>query len=84
MSETPSKTEAAIQNRWLSSLWKMAPFGMIWAIGAPLMAGGVLVFQAWILAKTLDQAIRLSVPPTELWGQMLLIALLIALRALMI
>lgn len=84
MSETPSKPEAAIQNRWLSSLWKMAPFGMIWAIGAPLMAGGVLVFQAWILAKTLDQAIRLSVPPTELWGQMLLIALLIALRALMI
>ncbi|MFV9475319.1 thiol reductant ABC exporter subunit CydD [Advenella sp. RU8] len=82
--DTPSKTEAAIQNRWLSGLWKIAPIAMMWAIGAPLVAGGVLVFQAWMLAKTLDQAIRLSVAPAELWGQMLLIALLIALRALMV
>ncbi|MBK1781380.1 thiol reductant ABC exporter subunit CydD [Advenella sp. WQ 585] len=79
--ETPSKTEAAIQSHWLFNLWKMAPLGMMWAIGAPLIAGGVLVFQAWVLAKTLDQAIRLSVAPTQLWEQMLLIGLLIALRA---
>ncbi|NLY64446.1 MAG: thiol reductant ABC exporter subunit CydD [Alcaligenaceae bacterium] len=65
-------------------LWKISPLAMMWAIGAPLIAGGVLVFQAWTLAQTLDQAIRLSVAPSELWGQMLLIASLIALRALLI
>lgn len=82
MSPDPfSTTKAAIQNRWLSGLWKLSPLAMMWAIGAPLVAGGILVFQAWMLAKTLDQAIRLSVPPANLTGQMLLIALLIALRA---
>lgn len=82
--ETPSKADAAIQSRWLLGLWKISPLAMMWAIGAPLIAGGVLVFQAWTLAQTLDQAIRLSVVPSELWGQMLLIASLIALRALLI
>lgn len=79
-----SKSEAAAQRRWLSGLWRLAPATMLWAICAPLVAGGLLVLQAWFLAHTLDQAIRLSVPPSELWGAMVSIACLIALRAVLL
>lgn len=82
--KAPSSSEAAIQRRWLSSLWRIAPAAMLWAILAPLVAGGVLVLQAWFLAQTLDQAIRLSVVPADLLGQMVLIAALIALRAILL
>lgn len=80
---TPSKSEAAAQRHWLSGLWRLAPVAMSWAIGAPLLAGALLIVQAWFLAHTLDQAIRLSVPPVQLWPDMLIIAILIALRAVL-
>lgn len=57
---------------------------MMWAIGAPLIAGLLLIMQAWYLASVLDQAIRLSVPPEQLWSGMVTIAVLIALRALLL
>lgn len=77
------RADAAVQRRWLSSLWRLAPAPMLWAMLAPLVAGGLLVVQAWVLAFTLDQAIRLAVPPNELLEQMGLIAGLIVLRALL-
>lgn len=81
---TPSKSEAAAQRRWLSGLWRIAPVAMFWAIGAPLLAGGLLIVQAWFLAYTLDQAIRLSAPPEQLWSEMVTIAVLIAIRAVLL
>lgn len=57
---------------------------MMWAIGAPLIAGGLLIMQAWYLAKVLDQAIRLSIPPDQLWPGMVTIAVLIAVRAVLL
>lgn len=81
---SPSKSEATAQRRWLSGLWRLAPASMLWAIGAPLIAGALLVLQAWFLAHTLDQAIRLSIPPAELWTGMVTIAGLIACRAILL
>lgn len=83
-STTPSTSEAATQRRWLSGLWRVAPLAMSWAIGAPLLAGGLLIVQAWFLAHTLDQAIRLSVAPNQLWSGMVIIATLIAVRAVLL
>lgn len=83
-STTPAKSEAAAQRRWLSGLWRVAPAAMMWAIGAPLIAGGLLIVQAWYLASVLDQAIRLSVPPDQLWSGMVTIAALIAVRAVLL
>lgn len=56
----------------------------MWAIGAPLIAGGLLIMQAWYLARVLDQAIRLSVPAEQLWLGMVTIAVLIAVRAVLL
>lgn len=80
----PSKSEDAAQRRWLSGLWRITPNAMMWAIGAPLIAGGLLIVQAWFLASVLDQAIRLSTPPEQLWSGMVTIAVLIILRATLI
>ena len=81
MSNTQSKSEAAVQRRWLSGVGRQAPVAMFWAVCAPLLEGGLMILQAWFLANTLDQAIRLAVPPQQLLGAMLSIAVLIVLRA---
>lgn len=81
MSITQSKAEAAAQRRWLAGVGRQAPTAMFWAVCAPLIEGVFMIVQAWFLANTLDQAIRLQVPPTELWPSMLIIAGLIMLRA---
>ena len=81
MSKTQSKAEATAQTRWLSGVGRQAPVAMCWAVCAPLLEGVFLIIQAWFLANTLDQAIRLSVPPAQLLDPMLIIAGLIMLRA---
>lgn len=81
MSKTQSKAEASAQKRWLAGVGRQAPLAMFWAVCAPLLEGVFLILQAWFLANTLDQAIRLSVPPAQLLDSMLIIAGLIMLRA---
>ncbi|MGB3820973.1 thiol reductant ABC exporter subunit CydD, partial [Achromobacter pulmonis] len=48
---------------------------------APLLAGALLVVQAWLLASVLDAAIVRQVPRQELLGQILAIAALMLARA---
>ena len=81
MSKTQSKSEAAVQRRWLSGVGRQAPTAMFWAVCAPLLDGAFMIIQAWFLANTLDQAIRLSIAPVQLLGAMATIAGLIVLRA---
>ncbi len=81
MSITQSKAEATTERRWLSGVGRQAPTAMFWAVCAPLLEGVFLIVQAWFLANTLDQAIRVGVPLAQLWPAMLTIAGLIMLRA---
>lgn len=75
---------AQAQRKWLSGLWRLSPNLLLWAIAAPVLSGVLLLVQAWFLARTLDQAIRLHVPPHQLWGPMVTIALIIMMRAIVI
>nr|WP_254045756.1 ABC transporter transmembrane domain-containing protein [Paenalcaligenes hominis] len=81
MSKTQSTSKAAVQRRWLSGVGRQAPTAMFWAVCAPLLDGAFMIIQAWFLANTLDQAIRLSIEPAQLLGAMATIAGLIILRA---
>ena len=72
---------AQAQRRWLSALWRQARWRMSWAMLAPLFEGAVLVVQAWLLARLLDQAIRLSLPLEQLWPSIVAIVVCIASRA---
>lgn len=45
------------QSRWLSGLARGAAFWVALATAAPLASGVILVFQAWLLARVLGQAI---------------------------
>lgn len=79
-----SSPAAQAQRKWLAGLWRLSPTYLLWAIAAPLLSGGLLLVQAWYLAHTLDQAIRLQVPPAQLWVFMLTIAVIIMVRAIVV
>lgn len=78
-SQSPAVKE---QRKWLSGLWRLSPNLLLWAIAAPLISGVLLLLQAWFLARTLDQAIRLHAPPNQLFEAICAIALIIVIRAL--
>lgn len=69
------------QSRWLRALAGAARLPLMLAGAAPLLAGALLVVQAWLLASVLDAAIVRQVPRQELLGQILAIAALMLARA---
>ncbi|RIQ19806.1 thiol reductant ABC exporter subunit CydD [Bordetella avium] len=69
------------QSRWLMSRRRLAGRAIGLAALAPLLSGGLLVMQAWLLAQVLQDAIAGQLPRAELIQPIALIALLILLRA---
>jgi len=86
MSATP--TEPALDNgrdraqsRWLSGLGRRGGRAMVVAIAAPLLAGVLLIVQAWLVASVLGQAIGENVGRAELATSIALIAFIFVARA---
>lgn len=71
------------QTRWLSGLARQAKGLLICAIAGPLLAGALLVVQAWLLASVLDGAIVQGLSREELLTQIIWIAVLMAVRTLL-
>ncbi|MGO3742529.1 thiol reductant ABC exporter subunit CydD [Kerstersia sp.] len=69
------------QSRWLSGLARQARGALGLAVAAPLLAGALLVFQAWLLASVLDQAIVQGAGQDVLLPGIVAIAALIIVRA---
>ena len=68
------------QSKWLSGLVKEAKNSLAIAIAAPLLAGLLLLVQAWLLAGVLDKAIVQSLTKEALWMDIALLLLLIVIR----
>lgn len=71
------------QMRWLNGLRRQAGWPMALAIGAPLIAGGLLLWQASALARLLHSAVVEGVSPELLLPALIVIAGLIGVRALL-
>ncbi|NLA51827.1 MAG: thiol reductant ABC exporter subunit CydD [Alcaligenaceae bacterium] len=71
------------QSKWLSGLVKEAKNSLAIAIAAPLLAGLLLLVQAWLLAGVLDKAIVQSLTKEALWMDIVLILLLIVVRTVL-
>ncbi len=69
------------QTRWLRDLAHLARLPLALATAAPLLAGGLLVLQSWLLAHTLEAGFVQGIAPGELLGPLAAIALLILTRA---
>lgn len=70
------------QSRWLSGLARQARLSLAIAIAAPLLSGGLLLLQAWLLAGVLDKAIVQGVAQEDLLLDIVWVALLIGVRTL--
>lgn len=80
-SEAGERVKAREHSRWLSTQAR-TPRGLLTlATGAPLVAGALLLVQAWLLARVLDAAIVGQVPRSELMGDISVIVVLIVVRA---
>ena len=71
------------QSKWLSGLVKEAKNSLAIAIAAPLLAGLLLLVQAWLLAGGFDKAIVQSLTKEALWMDIVLILLLIVVRTVL-
>ncbi|CAM4333521.1 thiol reductant ABC exporter subunit CydD [Kerstersia similis] len=71
------------QSRWLSGLARQARGALGLAVAAPLLAGALLVFQAWLLASVLDKAIVQGAGRDALLPGIAAIAALIVVRAIL-
>lgn len=71
------------QSRWLSGLARQARGSLGLAVAAPLLAGALLVLQAWLLASVLDDAIVQGAGRDALLPGFAAIAGLILVRALL-
>ncbi|MCP1677992.1 thiol reductant ABC exporter subunit CydD [Kerstersia gyiorum] len=71
------------QSRWLSGLARQARGALGLAVAAPLLAGALLVFQAWLLASVLDKAIVQGAGREALLPGIAAIAALIVVRAIL-
>ncbi len=71
------------QTRWLRDLAHLARLPLALATAAPLLAGGLLVLQSWLLAHTLEAGFVQGIAPGELLGPLAAIALLILTRAVL-
>ncbi|MGY4803038.1 thiol reductant ABC exporter subunit CydD [Teichococcus aerofrigidensis] len=69
--------------RWLTGLRRQAGAALPLAVLAPLLGGGLLVLQAWLLATVLDHAIAGGAAAEALLPGLLSIGALIAARALL-
>lgn len=69
-------------SRWLSSLWRCARLRFAWAGLAPIVAGGLLVAQVWLLAQALGGVVASSLPPGQAVPYVFGIVGLIVARAL--
>lgn len=71
------------QSKWLSNLAKQAKGSLVIAIGAPVVAGLLLLLQAWFLAGVLDKAIVQGLAKEALFQDIAIIALLIIIRTIL-
>ena len=68
------------QSKWLTNLAKQTKGSLAIAIGAPVLAGLLLLVQAWLLASVLDKAIVQGLAKEALIKDIAIIALLIVVR----
>jgi ATP-binding cassette, subfamily C, bacterial CydD len=71
------------QTQWLMGLRRQARLWVMLAVVAPLLSGGLLLVQAFVLAQLLDAAITHGAPPQALLPAIALLAALAAGRALL-
>lgn len=71
------------QSRWLSSLWRCARPGFAWAVLAPIVAGGLLVLQVWLLAQALGGVIGPGLTVAQATPYMLGVVGLVLARAVL-
>ena len=76
-----SSTISVEQSRWLNRLFRVAPRCMMAATAAPVMAGLLLLVQAWMLAQMLDSAISDDADIAQLLPLILGVVGLIGVRA---
>lgn len=69
------------QSRWLSGLGRQGGRAMAVAIAAPVVAGALLVVQAWLVAGVLGEAISENVGRAELATSIALIVFIFVARA---
>ncbi|MBL8579129.1 MAG: thiol reductant ABC exporter subunit CydD [Mesorhizobium sp.] len=79
--EGDSKSRDREQSRWLSRLGRQGGRAMVVAIAAPVLAGALLVVQAWLVASVLGQAISYNAGRAALANSIALIALIFVARA---
>ena len=70
--------------RWLAALARRAPAAMAVAVSAPLLAGLLLLAQAWLLAQVLHRAIADEAAVATLWPSIAALAALMGVRALLV
>ncbi|CAM5212609.1 thiol reductant ABC exporter subunit CydD [Oligella ureolytica] len=71
------------QSKWLFDLAKQAKGSLVIAISAPVLAGLLLLVQAWFLAGVLDKAIVQGLPKEALVSDIAFIVVLIIVRTLL-
>ena len=71
------------QSKWLAALSKQAKGSLLIGISAPVIAGLLLLIQAWLLAGVLDQAIVQGLGKEALLGDIALIIVLLVVRTLL-
>lgn len=71
------------QSKWLFNLAKQAKGSLVIAISAPVLAGLLLLVQAWFLAGVLDKAIVQGLPKEALVSDIAFVVVLIIVRTLL-
>ena len=71
------------QSKWLFDLAKQAKGSLVIAISTPVLAGLLLLVQAWFLAGVLDKAIVQGLPKEALLSDITFIVVLIIVRTLL-
>ena len=70
------------QSRWMMALARIPGPDVALACVMPVVSGGLLLVQAWSLAKVLDGVVVHATPIAQWWPTLILIAVLIIARAL--
>lgn len=69
------------QSRWLMRLARVPRRQAMWACAAPLIAGALLIVQAWLLARILDGVVMHDTPLAQWWPSLLGMGVLMLARA---
>jgi ATP-binding cassette subfamily C protein CydD len=75
------KVKIVARGRWLDRLARPERSLRALSVALPLVAGGLVVVQAWLLSGVLHEAIVAHRPLAALWGSLALIGLVIAVRS---